>query len=1042
MYYDLVEILGREYFFRGRMYNSYNIERKSTTFNKPIYSHEYVVRDDLNRSFRYGVNVKNNGATFYEYHCTCHEFEKNGMCKHVAAVLANEYYYLIRNEYVDDLIVGERILSKFNNKVIDIKNNIRRKVNLKCELIFSGSNVLFRLSIGLDKLYVITDSKLNSFLHAIKNKEKMEFGKNFTFDGNLNYFDEEDMKIINFLLDYRHDAYSKNNPYLLSNREFNYLLEILKNRDIYIKDYGKINNIIYGMPTSYHLSLSDNYTITIDDFSNYHLLTDNCKYILYNKNLYILSNEEKRLINIMVDNSLDKVIFSKEKIDNFKNGLFNDIKKNIIVDDNIKEVVIPKKPEINLYFDIKNYLKCKLELDYNGNKINYFDKMESFRSIDDEEIVKDDLINNGFMIDKDYFILDDDDKIYDFIKEKLVDFNNKYHVFLDKKLENTKFIETLNIKNKFSIGEDNILSYGFNIDEVDKDELDNLFKALRLKKKYYRLKNDKIVNLLDDDLQEMNDILENLNIKNGELIDGEVEVAKYRAIYMDSIKDKYHNIDTNNLFDEFITNFKKYQKSKIKFNEFEENTLRDYQKDGVKWLYTIYKCDLGGILADEMGLGKTLQTICLIRKILEEKNDSKILIVSPTALVYNWKKEFDKFAPNLKYVMVSDNKKIRKNIFENQDNYNIFITSYGLIANDNDEYEKMNFELCVIDEGQKIKNYKANMTREVKKIKAKCKISLTGTPIENNLTELWSIFDFIMPGYLNNIHNFNEKYSISNIDDDNNKEILKNLKNLITPFILRRKKSDVLKSLPDKIEKNLYVELDSKQKLLYAKEVKETKERIEELVRTGGFLKSKMEILSLLTRLREICIDPKVIYENYDGGSIKMETIIDVIKENISNNHKMLIFSSFKRILDNLQDLLKQNNINSYMIDGSVKGTKRVEMVDSFNNDDTPCFLITLKAGGTGLNLIGADTVIHLDIWWNPQVENQATDRAHRIGQKKNVSVLKIICKGTIEERIIELQEKKKYLSDNLIENNDNAGSISNLREEDIKKLLSFSNEE
>ena len=354
----------------------------------------------------------------------------------------------------------------------------------------------------------------------------------------------------------------------------------------------------------------------------------------------------------------------------------------------------------------------------------------------------------------------------------------------------------------------------------------------------------------------------------------------------------------------------------------------------------------------------------------------------------------------------------------------------------------MNFELCVIDEGQKIKNYKANMTREVKKIKAKCKISLTGTPIENNLTELWSIFDFIMPGYLNNIHNFNEKYSISNIDDDNNKEILKNLKSLITPFILRRKKSDVLKSLPDKIEKNLYVELDAKQKLLYAKEDKETKEKIEELVRTGGFLKSKMEILSLLTRLREICIDPKVIYENYNGGSIKMETIIDVIKENISNNHKMLIFSSFKRILDNLQGLLKQNNINSYMIDGSVKGTKRVEMVDSFNNDDTPCFLITLKAGGTGLNLIGADTVIHLDIWWNPQVENQATDRAHRIGQKKNVSVLKIICKGTIEERIMELQEKKKYLSDNLIENNDNAGSISNLKEEDIKNLLSFSNED
>ena len=1036
--YSIFELLGRDLYMYGRSYSPRYINYLNHEFKRPYYYHYFDVRDDYYTKKHYKVCIKNNGSDIYEHTCDCEIYKYAGKCKHIAAVLLNYYYQIEQYEYIDELLIGNRILNSFKSNDIKRKKGIKRKVNIEVELVFDNYVPSFRILIGIDKLYVITESKLSGFIRAIKNNGIMEFGKNFVFDGSLHYFDDFGKKIIDFLLGFN-DNYG--NAYLLSKREFNNLLEIIGDRTIKIKGHGSINEIKYGMPTPYHLSKQDNYILSISDFDNYAILTNDCTFILYDRNLYILDAKEANIIMIYLRNRINEISFSDENIDLFKNGLLNEIKKNIIVDDNIDTIKLPSKPDVNLYFDISNILKCKLEFDYHGTIVNYFDKEEAFRSQEDELEPVSDLISNNFYEKDKSFVLEDSDSIYDFIENNLSTLNDKYHVFLDKKLQETKFIKKLNIKNNFSIGQDNILSYNFDIDGIDKKEVSNLIKALKVKKKYYRLKNNEIVNLLDDDLQDFSNIIEGLDIKKEDIESGEIIVPKYKAIYIDSLKNKYKNIETNNLFNKFIDNFKEFQNVKLKLDNLDKKILRDYQVLGVKWLYTIYKCDLGGILADEMGLGKTLQTITLIKHILKENKDYKILIVSPTALVYNWKKEFDKFAPDLKYITVSENKKARLKVFSEKDNYNIFITSYGLISHDNDEYEKMNFELCVIDEGQKIKNYKANMTMEVKKIKAKCKIALTGTPIENNLTEIWSIFDFIMPGYLNNVTSFHSKYNISDTEEES-KKILSCLKDQIKPFILRRKKSDVLNSLPDKIEKNLYVELPSSQKILYANEVKETKEKIDELVSTDGFMKSKMEILSLLTRLREICIDPSVLYENYHGDSIKLDTLLDIIKENMENNHKMLIFSSFKRILDNVGKLLKKNNINYYMIDGSVKSLERIKMVDSFNSDETPVFLITLKAGGVGLNLTGADTVIHLDMWWNPQVENQATDRAHRIGQTKNVSVLKIICKGTIEEHIIELQEKKKFLVDNLIENNDNVNVINNLSENDIKNLLSFSNEE
>ena len=458
----------------------------------------------------------------------------------------------------------------------------------------------------------------------------------------------------------------------------------------------------------------------------------------------------------------------------------------------------------------------------------------------------------------------------------------------------------------------------------------------------------------------------------------------------------------------------------LQFNNVDNKQLRNYQKLGVKWLYVLYKTHLGGILADEMGLGKTYEAICFIKEVLKDNKSSKILIITPTSLIYNWEKELVKFSPNIKYLIIYDNKIKRKKLYDFYNDYNIFITSYGLIRNDNDYYLNKKFDICLIDEAQNIKNYYTLLSNKIKNIKAHTKIALTGTPIENSILDLWNIFDFILPGYLGNLDDFMMKY--------HNFKNLEELKVLIGPFILRRTKKDVIKDLPSKIEKNIYLELTDTAKALYLKNLSLTKKELNNS-------SSKIKILALLMKLRQICIDPHLIYDNYPEESVKMLKLLEIVRYYVKNNHKILIFSSFKSVIDNAELLFKENNITSYKITGTVKSNERNELVNNFNKNNINCFLITLKAGGVGLSLTSADIVIHLDIWWNPQVEIQATDRAHRIGQTKTVTVLKLITRGTIEENILKLQEQKSILSNELITTNNN--NLFNLSKEDIKTLLS-----
>lgn len=1016
--------------------------------------HIYLFNVESERTFDYyDVEIHERNVEVLNASCTCPQYQKVGMCKHIAACLL---------QYKDDIFIEDPIEKSFNvsKNILEkfyqtpTKNNLKLKkqLTLSVEIEFFNtyfeSEVYFKFKIGEDKMYIL-NNKLNRFLRSYENKDEViEFGKNFVYDPSRYYFSEEDDAIFQFLV-----GYYKKNPYYnfqrfsLSTNQASNLLELLKNKKITLVGYGKINNFLKENPVPMVLTKEDNHyrlTLSLDDIK---FLSHDYQYVIKNACLYHLPQKNSQIIQIMQQNKMNELLFKKEDLELFNQGILPIIKDNIILDNSVKdEIVIGVKPNIAIYLEIKDgVILCDLKLQYNNEKIAYHDVTPTI--IRDEATEKkaiEELLKYGFIIDDKRIYMDDMDIIGEFLSAHLVELATEYEVFTSEKIKETKVLKDTSIKSSFSIGRDNILKYTFDLGSIKNDEIATILDVMKSNKKYYRLKSGDILDLSkNDELRQLESLMDDMDITKKDLENGGGTLPKYRAIYLDSIKrDKYQIIKTNNLFEELIHNFNSYKDEKINLPAKDREILRDYQEIGVKWLYNIHKCGFGGILADEMGLGKSIQLIYFIKQVLKEKKDAKILIVAPTSLIYNWKNEFDKFGKEISYKVFAENRTRRKKELQSIGNINVLITTYGLVRQDKELYFDMNFELIAIDEAQNIKNATTQMTKIIKQLNANTKIALTGTPLENSVLELWSIFDFIMPGYLANSMKFQKKYYIKDVDPDNLK-LLDNLNKKIQPFILRRKKSDVIKELPDKIENNIYIDLTESQKKLYIAQLEKTRKELDDIIATEGFKKGNFKILQLLTKLRQLCIDPKILYEDYKGGSAKIDNLISLVKGIIQNGHKILLFTSYKTALEIVNKEFTNNNISTYTIDGSVPSKKRIELVDKFNNDETNVFLITLKAGGTGLNLTSADVVIHLDLWWNPQVENQATDRAHRIGQKNTVEVIKLICKGTIEERILELQNKKKILSDTLIEGESrDQNIISQLTEKDIKKLLSLDNEE
>ena len=435
--------------------------------------------------------------------------------------------------------------------------------------------------------------------------------------------------------------------------------------------------------------------------------------------------------------------------------------------------------------------------------------------------------------------------------------------------------------------------------------------------------------------------------------------------------------------------------------------------------------------------GKTLQVIAVILESIKERNENKpSIVVSPSSLTLNWKNEIEKFAPSLKSTVIRGSLKERKDLIEKISENDVVITSYDLLKRDIDLYieKNINFKYIIADEAQYIKNSNTQNAKSLKDLNGETRFALTGTPIENSLAELWSIFDYIMPGYLFGYSKFKREYEVR-IVKDQDEEVMKRLKTMIEPFILRRTKSQVLTELPDKTITIMKNEMEGEQEKIYLSYMAQTKKEIMQEIETQGFEKSQIKILSLLTRLRQICCHPSLFIENYKGESSKLTQSLELIEDAIASNHKILLFSTYTSMFEIFEEKLKEKNIAYYKLTGSTKVDERIKMVDDFNkNPNIKIFLISLKAGGTGLNLTGADLVIHYDPWWNISAENQATDRAYRIGQKNNVQVYKLITKNSIEEKINELQEKKAALIDDVLDTNQTF--INKLSKDDIMNLF------
>ena len=1038
---------------RGINYYSRYIEFKDKVVKNNVIIHHYNVESETTYKI-YQVKIKVINKKIVEGKCTCSRYQETHSCKHLAAVIYQRGAEIRKHSLTKEEITAD-ILSYFTNTTSP-KNTIKKELKITISLEFAeerynrgGIQILPTYKIGDQKLYVL-NKKISKFFDVYEGKEKeLVFGKDLVYNKENYYFSEENEKLLEFIkMTYiigENRNFSKTYQLAITGINIEKFFKLINGRTFKVQDQYTFDNIKRESPyipilkkdkTNYHFSIKEPEK----------LIKLNKKYVIYKNEFYEIPDKIIKLQEMMEEELLPELTFTEDKLDLFSRGILKNVKDNIELDETVKDkIIIVTKPKVKLYFDFTiNGITCDIKLIYQDKEINYFDKTTNIlRDTEYELTILQDLKNNNFNIETNPIILEDIDQIGEFLENNLEKLASNYEVFTSQKLKETNIKKNMNITSSFNIGKDNIMSYKFDLDGLDSSEIVNILSELKSKKKYYKLKSGDLINLKENEnLEELNSLIENMELSTKDIKKGYGTIPKYKAIYLDSLKEKSKIIKTNNLFDNLIKDFNAYKDIKLKISTKDKKILRDYQVVGVNWLYNIHKCGFGGVLADEMGLGKSIQLIYFIKEIIKENKEAKILIIAPTSLVYNWNNEFDKFGSELKYKVFAENKNKRQEELANLDNTNILITTYGLIRQDKEYYEKMNFEVIAIDEAQNIKNNMSQMTQIIKTLKGNTKIALTGTPLENSVVELWSIFDFIMPGYLASLNSFNKKYSIKDIDEESVK-ILDNLKMQIKPFILRRKKKDVVKELPDKIENNILIDLTTEQKKIYLAELEKTKKRMEELLQDGIFNKSRIEVLKLLTRLRQICIDPNLVFENYTGTSAKIDTLIPMIKDIIDNGHKILLFSTFKTAIDIVNRELTNNDISCYVIDGSIKGKKRINLVDKFNNDKTNVFLITLKAGGTGLNLTSADVVIHLDLWWNPQAENQATDRAHRIGQKNTVEVIKLICRGTIEEKILELQNKKKFLSDNLIEGeNIDQNIISKLTSKDIKKLLSMDNNE
>lgn len=652
--------------------------------------------------------------------------------------------------------------------------------------------------------------------------------------------------------------------------------------------------------------------------------------------------------------------------------------------------------------------------------------------------------------DADFIISHDDQAAFLFLEQGLPHFYELAEVFISSNMKRIRILSAPRTAVGVSVS-NGLLEIDVHSDSLPYEELAGILNSYRRRQKYYKLKSGEFLKLENNSLSVLSELAGGLRLSEQAIRGGRISVPLYRASYIDAVLTS-HNSDIQShrdrYFKSLIRDMKSVADSDYEVPDAMKPILRDYQKTGYRWLCTIAQLGFGGILADDMGLGKTLQIITLLEHARLEAISKTVdltdtashtacpppvsLIVCPSSLVYNWDSEIEHFAPNLKTLLITGTAQERQELLTHYADYDVLITSYDMLKRDIASYDNLHFHFQIIDEAQYIKNHRTQAARSVCSIHSVTRFALTGTPIENRLSELWSIFEYLMPGFLYPYAYFRSELE-QPIVENKDQIAATRLQQLVRPFIMRRLKTDVLKELPDKLEHAVYAQMTDEQNKLYTANTLKLQKDLEQQS-DSMFKTSKIQILAELTKLRQLCCDPSLIYQNYHGGSAKLDTCIQLIENAMAGGHKILLFSQFTSMLDVIERRLKAERILYYRLDGSTKSEQRTRLVNAFNENKIPVFLISLKAGGTGLNLTGADIVIHYDPWWNAAAQNQATDRAHRIGQTHTVTVYKLIARHTIEEKILELQENKKALSDQIL--SEEGVTASQLTKEELLKLL------
>lgn len=645
----------------------------------------------------------------------------------------------------------------------------------------------------------------------------------------------------------------------------------------------------------------------------------------------------------------------------------------------------------------------------------------------------------------------DEEALYQVLSEGMTQFQEVGEVWLSESVRHLRVLPPPEVSMGVSLG-GGWLDLKIETAGIDPAELLQVLSEYRQKKKYYRMKNGEFLQLSGGGLQALDSLTADLGLTKSEFQAGEAKIPAYRAFYLDSLSGdgRMKLFQRDEAYGMMVRDLKTAQSVSYAVPAVLEKTLREYQKIGYTWMRTLARYHFGGILADDMGLGKTLQVIALLTAFYQEKTEQKAagnegsgselplpsLIVCPASLVYNWGQEFARFSPEIRVLLIAGTAKERQEQLEEQmrmeasERAQVIITSYDLLKRDRAAYLGRTFEYEIIDEAQVIKNAKTQGAKAVKEISANARFALTGTPVENRLSELWSIFDFLMPGFLYSYRKFRERYELP-IVKNQDPEALTALRRMTGPFVLRRLKKDVLRELPGKEERIVYSAASGRQQKLYTASALKLKEALAGGAWSGN---GKLEVLSQLMRLRQICCDPALCFEDYTGESAKLETCVSLIASASAAGHKILLFSQFASMLERIRERLLQEGISSHLLVGATPKEERSRMVQAFASDEVPVFLISLKAGGTGLNLTAADIVIHYDPWWNVAAQNQATDRAYRIGQEKPVTVYKLILKDTIEENLLKLQNAKLALAAQVV--SEGMVSLGDLSQNELMELF------